>query len=58
MQLLLASAARHGGGRSVDLWAQPDSGLLGHHQFGFTVVQYWRSFDQLEAYARRSDQLH
>ncbi|MFM8935598.1 MAG: DUF4188 domain-containing protein [Vulcanococcus sp.] len=41
-----------------ELEAQPESGFLGHHQFGFTLVQYWRSFEQLEAYARRSDQLH
>jgi hypothetical protein len=41
-----------------ELRAQPDSGFLGHHQFGLTLVQYWRSFDQLEAYARRSDQRH
>jgi hypothetical protein len=41
-----------------ELQAEPDSGFLGHHQFGLTVVQYWRSFEQLEAYARRSDQRH
>jgi hypothetical protein len=41
-----------------ELQSQPDSGFLGHHQFGLTLVQYWRSFEQLEAYARRSDQLH
>ncbi|MFM7393864.1 MAG: DUF4188 domain-containing protein [Cyanobium sp.] len=41
-----------------ELQAQPDSGFLGHHQFGLTLVQYWRSFEQLEAYARRSDQRH
>lgn len=41
-----------------ELQADPDSGLLGHI-FGFPViVQYWRSFTDLEAYARSRDQEH
>ena len=41
-----------------ELEAQPESGFLGHIT-GFTViVQYWRSFDRLEAYARSQDRQH
>lgn len=41
-----------------ELEAHPESGFLGHLKtFGF-IVQYWRSFDHLEAYARDPDQLH
>lgn len=37
----------------------PDSGFLGHSDLGwFTMVQYWRSFDHLEAYARAPGQEH
>ena len=35
-----------------ELGARPDSGFLGSESAGFTVVQYWRSFEALEAYAR------
>lgn len=41
-----------------EVQSRPDSGFLGHHQFGLTLVQYWRSFEHLEAYARSHDQLH
>ena len=41
-----------------ELAVRPESGFLGH-TFGWPViVQYWRSFDHLEAYARSHDQLH
>ena len=40
-----------------ELYAQPQSGFLGH-QGTLTMVQYWRSFDQLEAYARSRDHAH
>ncbi len=41
-----------------ELERRPDSGFLGHI-FGPTViVQYWRSFEHLEAYARDHDRLH
>jgi hypothetical protein len=41
-----------------ELTAKPEAGLLGY-TFGWPViVQYWRSFEQLEAYARSQDQLH
>lgn len=34
-----------------ELKAHPETGYLGHQQFGFLVIVYFRSFDQLEAYA-------
>jgi hypothetical protein len=41
-----------------ELTGRPESGFLGY-TFGWPViVQYWRSFDHLEAYARSHDQLH
>lgn len=41
-----------------ELERRPESGFLGHI-FGPTViVQYWRSFEHLEAYARDHDRLH
>ena len=41
-----------------ELSARPGSGFLGC-TFGFPViVQYWRSFEHLEAYARDHDALH
>jgi hypothetical protein len=41
-----------------ELEKDPASRFLGHI-FGFKViVQYWRSFEQLEAYARSADRLH
>lgn len=42
-----------------ELSADPESGLLGYRLVNlFTVVQYWRSFEHLEAYARSKDQAH
>lgn len=38
--------------------AGPDSGFLGHNGVGSVIVQYWRSFDHLEAYARSKDRSH
>jgi Monooxygenase af470-like len=41
-----------------ELEKHPDSGFLGHI-FGMKViVQYWRSFEHLEAYARSQDKQH
>ena len=41
-----------------ELQAHPESGFLGYIA-GFSVtVQYWRSFEQLEAYARARDHEH
>lgn len=36
-----------------------ETGFLGHQQLGrFDMVQYWRSFDHLETYARAKDAAH
>jgi hypothetical protein len=47
-------------GRMIrELEARPDSGLLGVEPMGLTsMVQYWRSLDQLMAYARARDSIH
>jgi len=47
-------------GRMIrELQRQPDSGFLGFEPIGFTsMVQYWRSLDQLMAYARARDDVH
>jgi hypothetical protein len=36
----------------------PEKGLLGYETMGFTNVQYWRSFDDLEAFAKDADDPH
>ena len=41
-----------------ELERQPESGFLGHITSLGVIVQYWRSFDHLEAYARDPDKLH
>lgn len=46
-----------------ELEKQPDTGLLGYLQMlanprSPMVIQYWRSFDDLEAYARNRDAEH
>lgn len=44
-----------------ELEQKPDLGLLGYHQwFGRTVIllQYWRSVEQLNAYAKSRDSAH
>ncbi len=42
-----------------ELEANPDSGFLGHNGISMgTIVQYWRSFEHLEAYARDKNQEH
>jgi hypothetical protein len=41
-----------------ELEARPESGFLGAIQSLSVIVQYWRSFEHLEAYARDRDQLH
>lgn len=38
--------------------AGPDSGFLGHTGLRMIIVQYWRSFDHLEAWARAADGPH
>ncbi|HLJ22696.1 MAG TPA: DUF4188 domain-containing protein [Candidatus Acidoferrales bacterium] len=41
-----------------ELEAHPEAGCLGHSGLGKVIVQYWRSFDHLEAYARAKDKEH
>jgi hypothetical protein len=41
-----------------ELEARPDSGFLGHVMSPRVIVQYWRSFEHLEAYARDPQQRH
>jgi hypothetical protein len=45
-----------------ELEKKPEMGLLGYRQTigggGTTVIQYWRSFEQLEAWSRSKDSTH
>ena len=41
-----------------ELEQHPESGFLGHIVGRKVIVQYWRSFEHLEAYARTQDKLH
>lgn len=41
-----------------ELSNNPDSGFLGYEMSPGIIVQYWRSFEQLEAYARSRDGKH
>lgn len=36
----------------------PEKGLLGYQSLGFGIVQYWRSFEHLEAFAKDTDDPH
>ena len=52
-----------GGKRSMNymlkyLTEHPEKGLLGYQTMGFANVQYWRSFEQLEAFAKDTDDPH
>jgi hypothetical protein len=40
------------------LESQPEKGLLGYEMGLSTIVQYWRSFEHLEAFARNEDDPH
>ena len=40
------------------LTERPDKGPPGYETAGFTVIQYWRSFDHLEAFARDDTDPH
>jgi hypothetical protein len=40
------------------LTQHPEKGLLGYETCGFTIIQYWRSFEHLEAFARDKDDPH
>ena len=41
-----------------ELEKRPESGFLGYTMGLPVIVQYWRSFEQLEAYARSADLAH
>src|SRR5206468_313720 len=41
-----------------ELEQHPDMGLLGYKNYLGVIVQYWRSFEQLDAYARSRDAKH
>jgi hypothetical protein len=41
-----------------ELERRPESGFLGHIMSLGVIVQYWRSFEHLEAYARDANQAH
>src|SRR3954468_22945192 len=41
-----------------ELERHPESGCLGHIMGLGVIVQYWRSFEHLEAYARSKDLQH
>src|SRR4051812_15461454 len=41
-----------------ELDAHPEAGCLGYENWMGMIVQYWRSFDHLEAYARGMDREH
>lgn len=43
----------------AELERRPESGFLGHIRCSnLTILQYWRSFEHLEAYARDPERLH
>ena len=44
--------------RLKELHANKDSGFLGHIFTMKVIIQYWRSYDHLEAYARSRDNAH
>lgn len=41
-----------------ELQKHPELGLIHHKLLGLTVIQYWRSYEHLEAYARSKTNLH
>lgn len=41
-----------------ELKAKPELGLLGSMSSGKFMVQYWRSFEHLDAYAKSKDSVH
>ncbi len=50
--------ARAMGRMLKELSALPEAGLLGVERSGGIIVQYWRSFERLEAYAKDRDREH
>ena len=59
LKTVLDLGGRRGMKHMLDyLVAHPEKGLLGYQMGLPTIVQYWRSFEQLEAYARSKDSQH
>ena len=44
--------------KELDAAPAEETGFLGHTGMSKVIVQYWRSFEHLEAYARRPEQAH
>ena len=45
--------------KELDALPSDETGFLGHNDLSVgVIVQYWRSFDHLEAYARSKDNSH
>jgi hypothetical protein len=40
------------------LTEHPEKGLLGYQTWGSRVIQYWRSFEHVEAFAKNTDDPH
>ncbi len=61
---LFKSLMDYGGRKGMNymldyLMEHPERGLLGYERYGLTTnVQYWRSFEHLEAFARDKDDPH
>jgi hypothetical protein len=60
---LLSALRDLGGRRGMNhmlkyLMDHPEKGLLGYQTMGLANVQYWRSFEQLEAFAKDKDDPH
>ncbi len=60
---LVAALGDLGGRRGMNhmlryLTEHPEKGLLGYETAGFTIIQYWRSFEHLEAFAKDSEDPH
>ena len=56
---LMDLGGRHGMRHMLDyLVAHPEKGLLGYQMGLPVIVQYWRSFEHLEAFARDADDPH
>src|SRR3954454_5871541 len=59
LQAFLDLGGRRGMKHMLDyLVAHPEKGLLAYEMGLPTIVQYWRSFEHLEAFARDSDDPH
>ena len=59
LKVALDLGGRRGMGHMLKyLTEHPEKGLLGYENAGFTVIQYWRSFEHLEAFAKDKDDPH